>query len=337
MPPKRTKKAQNSAEQEGRIQLAVQALKKDEISTIREAARLFNVSESTLRRRRAGVKARVDLRANSHKLTNNEEISLVQWIVSMDDRGSAPGRSMVADMANILLAERDETPVQTVGANWATNFVKRHPTLLSLYSKLNPSGSTNSVFPPKTPENLSTHYTRPRHSGSANSVFSPKTPQNVSQLQEQVSSIKVLMKEHSESPPTPQGDNINQMIEALELTIEAVIFLSQKYGVSRSENEKKRSESPLTHKDRALNKLVNKFIKGIVFMASSSLSVAHEHIILRAEVKALDAIPEVVEADILPLGEAPAAPLQQRIRALPTCSDCGVKGHKRTSCLNRHE
>jgi hypothetical protein len=42
---------------------------------------------------------------------------------------------MVADMANLLLVKRGETPIQTVGVNWTTTFVKRHPILSSRYSR----------------------------------------------------------------------------------------------------------------------------------------------------------------------------------------------------------
>lgn len=76
MTPKRAQKAQKSTEQEGRILLAIKALKNDEIATIREAARIFDIPRSTLGRRFSGGLSRVDLRANSHKLTENEEISL---------------------------------------------------------------------------------------------------------------------------------------------------------------------------------------------------------------------------------------------------------------------
>ena len=43
MPPIRTQSSQNRTEQEGRILLAIQAIKKQEIRSIREAARQFNV------------------------------------------------------------------------------------------------------------------------------------------------------------------------------------------------------------------------------------------------------------------------------------------------------
>jgi hypothetical protein len=107
MPPIRSQNSQNSVNQESRIQLAIKAFQNGEIPTIREAARVFEVPNTTLQRRIDGRQFRKDMRANGHKLTPEEEQSLLQWILSMDTRGSAPRPSMVRDMANILLRERD--------------------------------------------------------------------------------------------------------------------------------------------------------------------------------------------------------------------------------------
>jgi hypothetical protein len=69
MPPKRTESSQNSAYQEGRLLLAIQAIKNQEISSLRDAARRFNVPRTTLRDRVNGHQFRSKKRANSYKLT----------------------------------------------------------------------------------------------------------------------------------------------------------------------------------------------------------------------------------------------------------------------------
>jgi hypothetical protein len=125
MPPIRTQSSRNLVEQEGRILLAIQAIKKQEITSIREASRYFEVPFSSLRNRLNGLTNRSETRANSHKLTEIEEETLLKWILSMDSRGSAPRPSTLREMANMLLASRGSTPVQTVGENWVTKFVKR--------------------------------------------------------------------------------------------------------------------------------------------------------------------------------------------------------------------
>jgi hypothetical protein len=133
MPPKARQKSRNSAEQEGRIILAISALKKQEICNIREAARVYNISRTTLQRRLAGTTSRAETRANSHKLTQNEEESLVQWILSLDQRGAPPRPSHIQEMADILLAARGTRPIQTVGINWASKFIRRRDELKTRY------------------------------------------------------------------------------------------------------------------------------------------------------------------------------------------------------------
>lgn len=70
---------------------------------------------TTLRDRLHGHTFRAETRANGHKLSTNEEESLLQWILSMDKRGAPPRPAVVREMANLLLAKWGETPIQTVG------------------------------------------------------------------------------------------------------------------------------------------------------------------------------------------------------------------------------
>jgi AraC-like DNA-binding protein len=95
MPPKRTESSRNSAHQERRLLLAIQAIKNKEISSLRDAARRFNVPEPTLCRRLRGTTSRAESRANSYKLTQIEEELLLKRIISIDDRGGAPRPSIV--------------------------------------------------------------------------------------------------------------------------------------------------------------------------------------------------------------------------------------------------
>ena len=97
--------------------------------------RVRAVGDRTLRRRLAGRPQRQNTRANSHKLTQNEEESLLQWILSMDRRGAAPRPGHVRDMANLLLAKRGESPIQTVGEKWVYNFINRQPELKTRFSR----------------------------------------------------------------------------------------------------------------------------------------------------------------------------------------------------------
>ncbi len=120
MPPERVQIGRKSVEQEGRALLAIQAIQNKEISSIREAARRFNVPQTTLRRRLTGHTFRAETRANSHKLTQIDEESLKQWILSMDQRGASPRPTTIQEIANILLTAQGS---DQVGKNWVSNFI----------------------------------------------------------------------------------------------------------------------------------------------------------------------------------------------------------------------
>jgi hypothetical protein len=64
MPPIRTQSSRNRTEQEGRILLAIQAIKNQEIRAVREAARIFEVPETSLRRLNSSTN-RAETRVNS--------------------------------------------------------------------------------------------------------------------------------------------------------------------------------------------------------------------------------------------------------------------------------
>ena len=103
MPPIRNKNPSKSIEIEGKIQLAISDLNNGNISSIREATRIYNIPRTTLRQRLNGVQYKGEKRANNHKLTESEEESLVKWILDLDKRGLPPRPSMVQDMANYFL------------------------------------------------------------------------------------------------------------------------------------------------------------------------------------------------------------------------------------------
>ena len=115
--------------------LAISALKNNEISNIREAARVYDVPRSTLQDRLRGKTHRNETRANSHKMTRNEEESLVQWILSLDQRGAAPRPAHIQEMADILISKQGDTTTTTVGDKWVYNFIKHHDILKSRFSR----------------------------------------------------------------------------------------------------------------------------------------------------------------------------------------------------------
>lgn len=81
---------------------------------------------TTLQRRLNGCSFRAEQLANFHKLTQNEEESIVQLILSLDQHGAAPRHAHIRENADILLSKRGEATTTTVGEKWVYYFVKRH-------------------------------------------------------------------------------------------------------------------------------------------------------------------------------------------------------------------
>jgi hypothetical protein len=125
-------------QQEGRIALAMDAIQKGHFTSARAAAKSYDVVRSTLQNRVNGRPARRDSRPTNRKLTDTEESTLVQWILSMDQRGLSPRSDYVRQMANLLLQKRSNSNQgnsQTVGKLWVYNFVRRHQALSSRYNR----------------------------------------------------------------------------------------------------------------------------------------------------------------------------------------------------------
>jgi hypothetical protein len=91
---------------EANILLAISAIKARQIGSLRQAAATYNVSQSTLTNRLAGMPARRDCKTNSQKVTPIEEEVIVAHILDLDSRGFPPSLNDVRYMANKLLAER---------------------------------------------------------------------------------------------------------------------------------------------------------------------------------------------------------------------------------------
>jgi hypothetical protein len=135
MPPIRSESWLKSANQEGKVSLALDDIKNGRIQSIRAAAKLYEIPRATLQTRAHGVVSMVERRHPRHKLTQLEEDSLTEWIISMDTRGAAPRPATVAEMANILLAARGTSPSPTVGKNWPSTFIQRRDELRTRFSR----------------------------------------------------------------------------------------------------------------------------------------------------------------------------------------------------------
>ena len=85
---------------------------------------LYNVPRTSLSHHLRGRVPCVDSYANSHKLTQTKEQTLLNWILDMDSRGYLPRISAVGDAAKILLEQRVGASAK-IRVNWAQRFIKR--------------------------------------------------------------------------------------------------------------------------------------------------------------------------------------------------------------------
>ncbi|SCO91185.1 related to transposase [Fusarium oxysporum] len=70
--------------------------------------------------------------SNLRKLSKLEEETVLQNTLDLDSRGLPCRISLIEDMANRLLADRNAPPV---GKRWAINFINRQPELKSRYQR----------------------------------------------------------------------------------------------------------------------------------------------------------------------------------------------------------
>jgi Tc5 transposase DNA-binding domain/helix-turn-helix, Psq domain len=123
------------SQKEGRIALAIQAFKRGQFKSLRAATKSYNVPYSTIRDRVNGHSSRCDSEPRNRKLTTIEESTLVQWILSMDQRGLSPRSDTVRQMANLLVEKRSDSSYSPVGKLWVYNFVRRHQALQTRYNR----------------------------------------------------------------------------------------------------------------------------------------------------------------------------------------------------------
>jgi hypothetical protein len=132
MPPIRKRDPLKSAQNEGKIELAISDLKNGRIRSIREAASIYIIPRTTLQDRLHGVPFQHTKRGSNHKLTQSEEESLIRWVLDLTKRGLPPRHSLVRDMANYFLSQHGN---QRVGDKWVYNLVQRRPEIESKFSR----------------------------------------------------------------------------------------------------------------------------------------------------------------------------------------------------------
>jgi hypothetical protein len=165
-----------------------------------------------------------------------------------------------------------------------------------------------TTLPTPTPAN-----SRP---SSRSSQFTPKTSKTVIQLQTQASSLRKLLKQRSNIPPTPSKIMLDQIIKGCAITMHNAALLAQENANLRAANEKLRQKRGRSTKQMAHD---------------GGLSV-EEGIQL---VQQLNQPPNDDGVGSHAQGDLAIQQDQPRKRAPPTCSGCGQVGHKINQCKNR--
>src|SRR3954471_12030060 len=92
--------------QESRIILAINTLQSSKKLSRRQASKIYNVPETTLRCRMNGRVLKRESRPIAYQLIIEEEQVAIQYIIDLDTRGFTPRLTSVKDMANLLYYKR---------------------------------------------------------------------------------------------------------------------------------------------------------------------------------------------------------------------------------------
>jgi hypothetical protein len=123
---------------ERRITLALNAYRSGQFKSRSASASWFKASKNSVIRRDRGIPPRTNLVPYNRKLTITEETTLVEWILEMDTRGLSVTKATIRQKAELLLVQRHtdaSNPPPSIGVNWTSNFIARHPQLQLKYNR----------------------------------------------------------------------------------------------------------------------------------------------------------------------------------------------------------
>ena len=131
-------------DREERLQQAISAYRNREFSTVRSAAKEFNVSRDTMARRMSGGLSRAEATELTQILSNAEEKTLVRWISRYTCAGSPMTPALLLEMAELIRHERVRHASQNsssikiiapIGHEWLYRFLNRRPAIQSIYTR----------------------------------------------------------------------------------------------------------------------------------------------------------------------------------------------------------
>lgn len=133
--------SQERVEREDWIEKALCAYRNNECSSLRQAARDFNVSLSTLQARMAGRSSRSNARGTQQTLSNAKETALVRWITRLTCTGFPASPKLVMEMAQELrrgrvqLSSPSSPNPRPIGYSWLEQFKTRYPELEGVWAR----------------------------------------------------------------------------------------------------------------------------------------------------------------------------------------------------------
>ena len=135
----------------------------------------------------------------------------------------------------------------------------------------------------------------------------PETPHNIKELELQIWALKHLLRHHSQSPPSPANQALNQLVKGCQIAMHNAVLLAQ---------ENKELQAANQHQKRKRNASRSYIATGGILTGAEGLQCAQE-------------------ADQGQEGVVAQADLQPQKQAPPTCSTCNIVGHTRVQCSRR--
>ena len=136
------------------------------------------------------------------------------------------------------------------------------------------------------------------------------------QLQRQATSLKNLLKQRSNSTPSPIKTAVDQIIKGAYLSMHNAAILAQENADLRRTNEKKRQKRTRSHRQIALE-------EGLSIGEGLQLAQQPEQPVEEKQVVSHEAGESATQADL------------PRQRAPPRCSGCWEAGHRINRCNKR--
>ena len=112
--------------QKERVQLAIEAHRKN-LKSVRKIAQQYGLPKSSLHDRINGKKTRKEEHQRRQRLSPQEELAIVNWLLRLQAWGWPARIDLIREMAAELLKKKGDT--QTLGIHWGLKFLGRHPQL----------------------------------------------------------------------------------------------------------------------------------------------------------------------------------------------------------------